>query len=109
MLSLVYLLSNYVNFFHILPIAANLEMGHMKTRSVVRKEKIVMFPDGRMDTANSAEYVGLSEKTMAMKRSDGTGPDFVKRGRVFYFKEDLDAWLKAGRVSSTARAAGAGR
>jgi hypothetical protein len=28
----------------------------------------------------------------------------VKRGRIFYYKDDLDQWLREGRVSSTAQA-----
>jgi hypothetical protein len=32
------------------------------------------------------------------------GPKFIKRGRVWYFKEDLDAWLRAGTALSTADA-----
>ena len=67
--------------------------------------RVQMLPDGRMDTRNSAVYVGLSEKTMAMGRSSGTGPRYIKRGRIFYFKEDLDEWLsKGGRITSTAQA-----
>ena len=63
-----------------------------------------MFPDGRMDARNAALYLGLEEKTLAMKRSDGTGPQFIKRGRIFYFKEDLDAWIsECKRATSTAQ------
>jgi len=63
-----------------------------------------MYPDGRMDAKNAALYLGLEEKTLAMKRSDGTGPHFIKRGRIFYFKEDLDAWLnECKRAKSTAQ------
>ncbi len=65
--------------------------------------KIALLPDGRMNTQNAARYLGLSAKTLAMMRCHGTGPQFIKRGRVFYFKEDLDSWLnEGGRVSSTA-------
>ncbi len=65
--------------------------------------KIALLPDGRMTTQNAARYLGLSAKTLAMMRCQGTGPQFIKRGRVFYFKEDLDSWLnEGGRVSSTA-------
>jgi len=65
---------------------------------------IVMFPDGRMDGKNAACYLGLKEKTLAMMRGNGTGPQFIKRGRIFYFKEDLDAWINAaGRRVSTAQ------
>lgn len=45
----------------------------------------------------------LSVKTLAMMRCAGTRPQFVKRGRVFYYREDLDEWLRAGRAASTAQ------
>jgi len=67
--------------------------------------KVTAFPDGRLDTANTARFLGLSTKTLAMMRSAGTGPKFIKRGRVFYFLEDLRAWLSdQPRVRSTAQA-----
>lgn len=74
----------------------------MKAQAV-EVEKVLILPDGRMDTKNAARYLGLSEKTLAMMRSAGTGPVYVKRGRVFYYKEDLDVWLREGRVMSTAQ------
>jgi hypothetical protein len=70
----------------------------------VRSLDVVMLPDGRLDAKNSATYCGLSVKTLAMKRCDGTGPKFVKQGRVFYFREDLDEWLGGNRATSTAQA-----
>ncbi len=67
--------------------------------------QVVIYPDGRMDTKNASTYTGLAQKTMAMQRCDGSGAKFVKRGRVFYFKSDLDAWMNAnGRMTSTAQA-----
>jgi hypothetical protein len=73
----------------------------MQVETVVVK----VLPDGRMDTRNSAAYLGLSEKTLAMMRCDGKGPRFIKKGRIFYFKEDLDSWVGDGeRVQSTAQA-----
>ncbi len=67
--------------------------------------RISAYPDGRLDTKNAALYLGLSPKTLAMMRSAGTGPRFVKRGRVFYFLDDLKAWLEEQpRVRSTAQA-----
>jgi hypothetical protein len=54
---------------------------------------------------SAAGYLGLSEKTLAMMRCQGTGPHFIKRGRIFYYQEDLDNWLgQAKRVTSTAQA-----
>jgi hypothetical protein len=66
---------------------------------------VVVLLDGRMDRKSAAIYTGLSVKTLAMYASRGTGPTFVKRGRVWYFKHDLDSWLEAGRVSSSAQSA----
>lgn len=76
----------------------------MKEFAKIEMVSVKMFPDGRMDTRNAALYLGLEEKTLAMKRSDGTGPQFIKRGRVFYFKEDLEAWInECKRAKSTAQ------
>lgn len=66
--------------------------------------EVVTFPDGRMDVPNASSYLGLGEKTLAMMRCQGTGPKYIKRGRIFYFKEDLDEWLLSnGKLSSTAK------
>ncbi len=72
--------------------------------SEIKSIEVVTYPDGRMDTKNSSTYAGLSEKTMAMHRCNGTGPKFIKRGRIFYFQSDIDDWLNAnGRMTSTAQ------
>lgn len=71
----------------------------------VEARSVEMYPDGRMDGKNAAAYLGLTEKTLAMRRASGTGPRFIKRGRIFYYKEDLDQWLNEnGRHRSTAQA-----
>lgn len=57
-----------------------------------------LLPDGRMTATMAAKYLGISPKTLANQRSAGTGPPYVKRGRIFYYRADLDAWLRAGRV-----------
>ncbi|MEO5334404.1 MAG: helix-turn-helix domain-containing protein [Magnetococcus sp. YQC-5] len=69
----------------------------------IKHVEVKVLPDGRMGTKDSALYLGLKEKTLAMMRCRGEGPPFVKRGRIFYFVNDLDAWLQAGRVQSTAQ------
>jgi hypothetical protein len=81
----------------------------MNSPTPVPPTTVFFYPDGRMDTRNTATYTGFAEKTLAMKRCDGTGPRFVKRGRVFYFKDDVDAWLQAANFTSTAQAANHGR
>jgi hypothetical protein len=67
--------------------------------------EVTILPDGRMDVKNAATYLGLSVKTLAMMRCHGNGPKFIKRGRVFYYRADLDEWLLAGKAGSTAQAA----
>lgn len=75
------------------------------SQSTIKALEVVTYPDGRMDTKNTSKYLGLAEKTLAMMRSNGTGPKFVKRGRVFYFQVDVDAWMNShGRHTSTAQA-----
>jgi len=65
---------------------------------------IEKFPDGRLDVLNAARYIGLSEKTLANMRCNGNGPSYVKKGKVWYFIEDLDNWLKETKIRSTAQA-----
>ena len=62
-----------------------------------------MYPDGRMDTRNASKYVGLSVKTLAMHRCKGTGATFTKKGRIYYFKDDLDDWIASGVALTTAQ------
>lgn len=71
----------------------------------VQPVDVVMLPDGRMNRKNAALYLGLSVKTLAMHASRGTGPIFIKRGRVFYFRDDLDDWLKDAPSSGSRPAA----
>jgi hypothetical protein len=71
--------------------------------AALEKHNITIFPDGRMKTDDAAKYLGLSPKTLATMRCRGTGPKFVRRGRIFYFLEDLKSWIgESDRVSSTA-------
>lgn len=75
------------------------------TKILLQSLIITAYPDGRLDARNASLYLGLKEKTLAMMRGNGTGPKFIKRGRIFYYQEDLDTWLNAnGRLTSTAQA-----
>ncbi len=70
----------------------------------LERVKVSIFPDGRLDTENAARYLGLSPKTLAMMRSQGNGPRYVKVGRIFYFLEDLQVWISdRPKVTSTAQ------
>ncbi len=68
-------------------------------------QNLFTYPDGRMDAKNAAMYLGLKEKTLAQWRYLEKGPPFIKRGKIFYFKEDLDTWLlQNGKSLSTTQA-----
>lgn len=73
------------------------------------------YPDGRMDTQSAAVYLGLAPKTLAQMRLAGTGPEFVRVGgkKIFYRKDELDAFIEAGRgvaaPQNRAKRAGGGK
>lgn len=69
----------------------------------VKQIEVLVLPDGRVDSKNAAAFLGLSEKTLAMKRSSGKGPKYLKRGRIFYFVQDLESWIKDGEARSTSQ------
>ncbi len=66
--------------------------------------KVTAYPDGRLDSRNAALYLGKSPKTLDMWRCKGEGPKWIKRGRVFYYLTDLDAWLTGNGEKSTSTA-----
>ena len=54
-----------------------------------------LLPDGRMTRRDAAKYLGLREKTLAMWKMEGKGPAcFRVGGRAFYFKDDLDVFVR---------------
>ncbi len=77
----------------------------MKTEVSLRFKTPVIdiYPDGRMDVHNASHYLGVKEKTLAMWCVGGIGPRYIKRGRIFYYKDDLDTWLNERHCRSTAQ------
>ncbi len=71
----------------------------------INTRPVFCHPDGRMDRKNSANYLGCAPKTMADWASKGIGPEYVfVGGRVFYFREDLDVWIRSkGKSVSSVR------
>ncbi len=66
------------------------------------------------NTNKAAEYLGISRKSLERWRTEGTGPAFVKvgpgrRAAVRYRKADLDDWISAQTVTSTAEASARAR
>lgn len=57
---------------------------------------------GPVDTADAAKLTGLAKSTLEKLRVAGTGPRYLKLGKVVrYRRADLDAWLDARLVAST--------
>ena len=53
------------------------------------------FP--RLRAIEAAKYLRVSRSTLAKWRMSGTGPTFHRCGPrlVYYFKNEIDAWLEA--------------
>ena len=53
----------------------------------------------------TAEYLDVSESTLAKWRVYGNGPVYSKAGPriVVYDKQDLDAWLESSKRTSTSQ------
>jgi len=56
-----------------------------------------MQNDEVMSTEKTAEYLGVEIRTLENWRSENKGPRYYKpTGKlIFYFKSDLDAWIKS--------------
>ena len=61
--------------------------------------RVRILPDGRMTRADAARYLGKKPKTLAMWALNGKGPRSVKVGRQYYFKDDLDAFIRGEEVT----------
>ncbi len=57
--------------------------------------KVRILPDGRLTRRDAARYLGRAEKTLAMWGMEAKGPRSVLvGGRRFYFKNDLDTFIR---------------
>ena len=69
----------------------------------------MIAPDWRTAEA-AAHYLGITTSTLAKYRLTGEGPKFARIGkRIVYLNQDLDAWMLARRVTSTAETPSARR
>ena len=57
----------------------------------------------KMRVPQAAEYLGLSQSTLAKMRLRGDGPPYLKLGGkiVVYDIQDIESWLAASRRHST--------
>lgn len=59
--------------------------------------RVIVLPDGRVDRANAAKFLGRAPKTLAEWKRLGIGPDCQKTGgRIFYNIDALRAFAQAG-------------
>lgn len=57
-----------------------------------------------LDTKAAATYTSTKPNYLEKLRCTGDGPIFIKRkGLVLYDPDDLDAWLDAGKRTSTSQ------
>ncbi len=58
--------------------------------------------DPLLDQKQAAQLLGLSVRTLERHRLEGTGPTFVRLGRlVRYRAADIAAWVEASARTST--------
>jgi predicted DNA-binding transcriptional regulator AlpA len=59
----------------------------------------------KLNSPETAEYLGISVSTLSKRRVFGDGPKYLKLGRrVVYDTRDLEAWLDTRRRASTSNA-----
>jgi anti-sigma-K factor RskA len=69
--------------------------GNRASESAVETVRVRVLPDGRMTREDAARYLGHAAKTLAMWQLAGKGPRSVLvGGRRFYFKDDLDRFVR---------------
>jgi len=62
----------------------------------------------RFKAKDAAQYLGLTESTIAKWRMTGFGPRHIKAGsRVLYDRADLDAWIEINKRENTSQTRGA--
>lgn len=63
------------------------------------------FGDAALTTDQAGQFLGLSPMTLAVMRSKGSGPPFVKYSRraVRYRLSDLKQWMNNRTLENTAR------
>ena len=60
----------------------------------------------KLTTREAAAYVGIKKSTLQKYRTEGTGPRFIKLGKVVSYDQiDCDRWIEEHKFSSVAEAA----
>ena len=58
--------------------------------------------ESTLTTIKAARYLGVSEASLRLWRSEGRGPRFFKAGEklIRYRRADLDSWIESRLVSA---------
>jgi hypothetical protein len=68
--------------------------------SAIEQVRVRVLPDGRMTRDDAARYIGVASKTLSNMQLRGIGPRSLKiRGRVFYYRTDLDVFIRGGQAA----------
>jgi hypothetical protein len=67
---------------------------------VIEHVRVRVLPDGRMGTDDTSKYLDRTKETLKNWRFRGYGPRWVTvGGKVYYFKDDVDAFIR-GEITS---------
>jgi hypothetical protein len=67
----------------------------MESNGAIDQVQVRLLPDGRMTRSDAALYLGVGDKTLAVWKVHKKGPPSVKvGGKVFYFRSDLDRFIR---------------
>ena len=70
-------------------------MSNENAPAEMERVRVRVLPDGRMSRRHAAAYLGYTEKTLAMWKLQAKGPPAHRvGGRCFYYKDDLDAFIR---------------
>lgn len=73
----------------------------MEHTPVIEPVRVRVLPDGRLSRKDAAAYLGVKPKTLAMWLLNGSGPPSVLvGGRRFYFREELDKFIRGEHAGS---------
>jgi hypothetical protein len=79
-------------------VAPKMTIETLDERPQIERVHVRVLPDGRVSRRNAALYVGCSPRTLEAWNYAGSGPPpHTVGGRVFYYLEDLDAWIAGPR------------
>lgn len=61
--------------------------------------EICILPDGRLTLENAAKYIGIKPITLRVLIQKKKSPTYIKPGRIYFYKEDIDDWLKSFKIN----------